>query len=292
MTGVEAAERRIELVAGASRLDLTPGIGGGIARLVLDGREVLRTAPGEARDPLELGEFPMAPWVNRIAGGRFSWRGRDICLGDSAGAASDALHGVVWRAPWDVRAMGEAEAVLELKWPDGPGWPFAFAITRRFVLSCHALEVEASLINTGDQAMPAALGFHPYFPSANARVKAEVTAGWTTANMLPRDLALEDAASQIRGGIAVRDIPLDNCLVGWNGEAVIVWPTHGVRLTTQPRLQHLQIFSPPGADFFCVEPQTAMPDALNRDQPESGLVTLAPGASLRVVLRFELCSSD
>ncbi len=292
MTGVEAAEKRITLVAGASRLDLAPGIGGGIARLVLDGHDILRAAPRETSDPLELGEFPMAPWVNRIAGGRFLWRGRDVRLADGAALDSHALHGLVWRAPWDVRAKGEAEAVLEHAWSGGPRWPFAFATTRRFLLSSHALEIEASLVNTGEEAMPAALGFHPYFPSERARVKAEVTGGWITVSMLPQELGCEDAASLIRAGAAPADIPLDNCLVGWNGEAVVSWPTHAVRLTTEPRLQRMQIYAPPGADFFCIEPQTAMPDAFNRDNPESGTVTLAPGACLGVLLRFELCPSD
>ncbi len=63
-----------------SVLELAPEIGGGVARLMLAGHEILRpTSPRAiiAGSPLGLSEFPMAPWVNRVAAGKFGLDGLD-----------------------------------------------------------------------------------------------------------------------------------------------------------------------------------------------------------------------
>jgi aldose 1-epimerase len=52
-----------------------------------------------------------------------------------------------------------------------------------------------------------------------------------------------------------------------------------VRLSASSTFFHL--FTPLGADYFCVEPVTAMPDAVHRPEPPktTGLRTLTPGAT-------------
>ena len=51
----------------------------------------------------------------------------------------------------------------------------------------------------------------------------------------------------------------------------------GIRLTlTAEDSDWLHVFRPPAGDFFCLEPVSHMPDAINR--PE-GMAMLAPGAT-------------
>jgi aldose 1-epimerase len=40
----------------------------------------------------------------------------------------------------------------------------------------------------------------------------------------------------------------------------------------------VQLYRPPRGDFFCLEPQSAMPDAVNREV--GGALELAPGQTL------------
>jgi aldose 1-epimerase len=50
-----------------------------------------------------------------------------------------------------------------------------------------------------------------------------------------------------------------------------------LRLEAGPALRHLQVYTPPGQDFFCVEPVSHMPDAINH--PGHPMRVLAPGES-------------
>jgi aldose 1-epimerase len=283
---------RVSLKAGNSVAMLAPDVGGGVASLILAGHEILRREsdlPASPADPASLGEFPMAPWVNRVANGRFTWQGREIRVAEGPGRDPQGLHGIAWRRPWSVLERSENAACLGITWDGGSGWPFAFRFTRRFVLTESVFTIEARLTNLGHQLMPAALGFHPYFCSRGAIISAQTSGGWISDNSgLPAIVGLESVAADLQSGLVVDHAPLDNCFIGWDGVVVIDWPTHSLRMHTDPALHFLQIYSPEGTGFFCVEPQSAVPDALNRDLGSSGICVLAPGAQLGVSLHLAL----
>lgn len=282
----------VTLKAGNSIVTLAPGVGGGIERLILAGQEIFRRrrpGPRSRADPLDLGEFPMAPWVNRIAKGRFFWRGREISVADGPGDDPLGLHGVCWRMPWSVLGGSDNETILGMAWDGGKGWPFPFSFERRFSLTSTQLAIEATLKNLGPEPMPAAMGFHPYFPAGAAVVRAATSAAWVTdASGLPMSAGLEGVAARLRSGLSIEHEPLDNCFIGWDGVAIIDWPTHSLTVRTEPALRHLQIYSPIETGYFCIEPQSAMPDALNCDSPASGLKVLEGGARHIVTLRLEI----
>jgi aldose 1-epimerase len=282
----------VALKTGNSIVTLAPDVGGGISELVLAGHEILlreRGVDADDSDPRNLGEFPMGPWVNRIANGRFAWHEREICVADGPGHDPQGLHGIGWRRSWSISESSETEATLGITWDGGTGWPFPFRFSRRFILEPHALKIEARLTNLGSQPMPSAIGFHPYFPTRGAVVRAQMSAGWVTDRVgLPACLGLEDVAARMRPGLVIADEPLDNCFVGWDGVVVIDWPTHTLTMRTEPALRHLQVYSPADGDRFCVEPQSAMPDAFNRDHSTSGVCVLPPGDDLDASLHLSL----
>lgn len=279
---------RLHLKVGESVLVLAPRHGGAIARLALAGREILRRADDHgpnAANPLNQGEFPMAPWVNRIAKGRFIWGQREIDVSNGPGSDPQGLHGVCWQSRWSIVKSGPSQAVLGMDWNAAEGWPFPFRFTRRFTLTGDQLAIDCSLQNTGDGPMPAALGFHPYFPAAGARLSAATAGAWLTdADGLPALRGLVDVSIRMQDGLTVGEDVLDNCFVEWNGSARIDWPTHAIMMRTEPSLRYLQIYTPAGAGYFCVEPQSAMPDAFNRDPQTGGFVSLGPGAVLSASL--------
>lgn len=277
----------VTLSAQDAVLVLAPEAGGGIVQLRLGGREILR-APAE---PPGLAEFPMAPWVNRIRGGRFVWRGREIDLTVGPAGGPQGLHGVAWRLPWLVRSQSAREAALELVWNGGAGWPFAFSLIRRFALSPDVLIIEAVLSNVGAAPMPFALGFHPYFPAGGAVVHAATRGGWITdPDGIPVTPALGEVANRMRAGLTIAKESLDACFFGWSGMARISWPSHALDITTHPAVDYLQVYTPFGADYFCVEPQSAMPDALNRDKAAGGPGELEPGETYTLTLSLRLAA--
>ena len=279
---------RVTLKAGNSVATLAPDVGGGISELILAGHEILlreRNVDADEADPRNLGEFPMGPWVNRVANGRFAWQEREICVADGPGHDPQGLHGIGWRRSWSISDRSDTEASLGITWNGGAGWPFPFGLTRRFVLDPCRFKIEARLTNLGSQPMPFAIGFHPYFPTRGAVVRAKTSAAWITDGAgLPASVGLEDVAARFQSGLFIADEPLDNCFVGWDGIVVIDWPTHTVTMRTEPALRYLQVYSPVNGGRFCVEPQSAIPDAFNRDPATSGVCILPPGADFSVSL--------
>jgi aldose 1-epimerase len=53
---------------------------------------------------------------------------------------------------------------------------------------------------------------------------------------------------------------------------------------------HTVIYTPQAHDFFCVEPVSHMPNAVNRPEPAdiTGLRSLAPGEAMALECRFEV----
>ncbi len=307
MTDRTVAPEILTLRRGDSRVSLAPGWGGSVLDWWLGDSPILRP-PTEAAlaggDPRDLGCFPLVPFSNRIAGGVFTWAGREVRLPVGLGDPAHAIHGIGWRRPWQVAAAGEAAARLVLDHAPTPGqsggWPFAFRAEQHFTLTETGLKVVISIENRDRMAAPAGLGLHPYFPRPAGTLLDFVADGvWRNgADRLPAARTAVPAEWDFRGGRVVGRPALDNCFAGWDGTARILWPDRrlGVRIEAGPIFRHLVVYAPdpPEPDLpqmnalLAVEPVSHMNDAANRrDQvPDHGLVALPPGETLAGEIRF------
>ena len=87
-------------------------------------------------------------------------------------------------------------------------------------------------------------------------------------------------------GLFVNQEVLDNLFTGWNREALISWPEWkaGLRISASTPLDFLILFTPPGADYFCVEPVSNVTNAFNllaRGDSGHGTKILLPGESVK-----------
>ena len=78
------------LAAGRLRLELSPSIGGSISSFewIAEGRArpILRKSNSPRQNVLGAASFPLVPYVNRIRGGCFTFRGREVRLIPTAAA--------------------------------------------------------------------------------------------------------------------------------------------------------------------------------------------------------------
>jgi aldose 1-epimerase len=147
--------------------------------------------------------------------------------------------------------------------------------------------------NTGPEAMPVGIGFHPFFPKTPC-TKLRVPLGglW---------LLRPDGIPHGHGPVPpewnfgtlreLGDVVLDHCFSGWNRTARVEWPKRGlaVSMTGTEPFGHVVIYTPPGQDFFCVEPVSNANDAFNmaaRGVADTGTVVLAPGEGLEGTIRL------
>lgn len=292
----------LTLQAGDASLVLAPEIGGAIVGWTLGGTQLLRNSSPDAivhRDVHGMACFPLVPFSNRIACGQFHWAGRDHALDRNLGDHPHAIHGVGWQAAWQVAAVSPDAATLTLTHhaigEQVRHWPFAFEAEQRFALAADSMSVTLSITNRHPGPAPAGLGLHPYFPrSPDATLRFAAEQAWLNGeDMLPARRIEVPPAWDHRRGLAIGSAALDNCFAGWDGAASIAWssgPT--LSITASSLFRFLIVFTPPGQDFFCVEPVSHVTDAINRmdSTADHGLRILGPGEALQGDVTFRLAA--
>lgn len=293
------ADDRLTLRAEQAELELSLD-GGCITafRWHADGRAIewMRPAPaGSGFPPTDTACFPLVPYSNRIRNGRFEFEGRVFQLPLNFPPEHHSIHGSGWQSRWRVEAQGASNATLAFENLDGGEneWPSAYRAEQRFELSKEDLLIEISVSNEGFERMPAGLGLHPYFPrTPQCRVTASVGQMWESDDeVMPTRMIAPPAGLNPGDGIQVDRTHLDNCYTGFDGKAVIEWPEWRAKMTVQSgaSLGFLVVFTPPNESFFCVEPVSAMTDAINlaaEGRGDSGLRILAPGERFSAKVRY------
>lgn len=260
--------------------------GGAIAALKHDGHDVLRAMPDGARDPLEAGCFPLVPYANRIAHGRFEFGGQAYQLPLNFGDHPHSLHGLGWQAEWTIAEAGSDRATMVHAHDGGAGWSWAYRAEQRFLLMPGEMRVELAITNTGDAPMPAGIGLHPYFP-CDAETYLTFTAErvWLAdETMLPTEPAAAEVFGDWSATAPVAGTRLiDNAYEGWDGAVGIGQGWGGFAMRGEGA-SVLHLYRPLGMDFFCAEPVSHLPDAINR----GGMDVLPPGETRTLTMTFSV----
>lgn len=286
------------LTRGALSLTLAPSRGGSIARFDYLDRggtaiPVLRgIAPSETTSVLDMGSFPLVPYVNRIRGGRFPFRGREVALAPNMAGDPSPLHGQGWLGEWTVESLGEREARLSFRHEAGE-WPWAYDAAQHFHLDDSGLSLRLSCTNRSDEPMPCGLGFHPYFPCDGSTVlDTGVACAWTVDDrVLPVDKVPAEGRYDLQGR-RICGQGLDNGFGGWDGRARMA--TEGMPFRVElssPDARFFQVYSPESGGLYVAEPVTHANAALNEPEeawPELGLRVLDPGASMSLTMRLDV----
>jgi aldose 1-epimerase len=292
----------LTLASGPARLAVAPFLGGTllgywweIEGVRHDWLVASREAGIAGYPELLLASFPLVPYSNRIRDGRFMFRGRTVDEPIAPGH-TNALHGHGWRLPWQVTSRGDDGLTMEYEHrpdPTGAGWPWRYRAWQRLALTPQALSMTMGIENRAEEAMPAGLGHHPYFPrTKQSRISAEIAGiWWPEAGQLPVERVAPPPEADPRKGVVVDKVSLDHGYAGWQGSARIEWPERQAHLTmtADPALSTLVIFSPPERSFFCVEPVSHCIDAFNlaaKGMGDTGMRVLASGESWEATVHF------
>jgi aldose 1-epimerase len=243
----------IPLRSGDATLTIDADRGGRLASLDVAGQQLLiGRAPGYG--PMHWGAFPMVPWAGRVRRGQFTFAGR--VYGLPLDMPPHAIHGTAYLQSWHVDSVADGEMSMscDLAWELG-GRAWQRVEVGDTSVTC-VLGVAA-----GDRAMPAEIGWHPWF-------------------VKPLSLAFRPVAMYVRDaeGIPNGELvptppgPWDDCFV--NTEPVeLRYPDLTVTVASPDCGAWVVYDQPPHAT--CVEPQSGPPDAFNLDQR-----VLEPGQEL------------
>lgn len=285
----------LTLTCGALSAGVLPSLGGALGYLRLGSFELLR--PWDGTDSVRRTAcYPLVPYSNRIAHGRFCANGEPQQLRRNFGDHPHPLHGLGWQRAWQVDAHSPHSCQLSLRHQargaDAEDWPWDFVAWQCITLSGDGLRLRLGLTNLSEQSMPVGLGWHPYFER-----QGELQLGFSAAHVwhagadgLPVERTALPEPWDFGLPQAIGAVGLDNCFEGWDARASLYWPEAqvGLRMEAGPGLEHLVVFTPPApADFIAVEPVSHLNNAINFPTPTAhGLVWLAPGASIERELRL------
>ena len=287
---------RLQLRAGPLEMVLSPSLGGSIQRFDWVGAEarrpILRGCDTALKNVLDAASFPLVPYVNRIRGGRFSFRGREVRIAPNMAGDISPLHGQGWLSAWRVEEARETGAFLAFDHPAGE-WPWTYEAKQRFELDDGGLSLELKCRNISDERMPCGLGQHPYFPcSAATRLDTAVEAVWTIDdNVLPVGKEPAEGRYDLRHRFVCGQ-HLDHGFSGWSGRAIITDPDWPFDLVlSSPTARFFQLYSPEQGGIFVAEPVTHANAALNAPEAEwddLGMRVLDPGEQMSLAMRLDV----
>ena len=153
------------------------------------------------------------------------------------------------------------------------------------------LILDLSVTNLSPTPMPAGLGWHPYFPRNKARLRMPVTAIWASdTDELPTKPKPLDMSNDLREFRHVQQLNLDHAFDIFPGPFELEWPTHAIKIHPDPLFGRAIVYVPPGQDYFCAEPASHAPDAVNLPNHgrDAGLVWLAQNETLTGTVRLKI----
>ena len=268
-------------------------VGGGLRTYSVGEREVL--------DGYDAGEIAssgrgqvLMPWPNRIADGRYEFRGLEHQLPIDEPARNCAIHGLVRWSAWEVSEREAHRVVVRHALHPRPGYPFALELSIEYSLSPDGLTVGTTATNLGVEPCPFGAGFHPYLLPTDARVDTEVlrlparrVVRTDEAGVPVESSAVEGTALDFRGGRRVGSTGLDHCFTDLEREddgrarATLGTSDGETTLWVDQAFSYLQLYT--GDDrpdvnrrSLAVEPMTCPPQAFRIGDD---VVVLDPGDS-------------
>jgi aldose 1-epimerase len=114
-------------------------------------------------DPSSAGRGQvLAPWPNRLDGGRYEFDGRPGAAAIDEPELGNAIHGLVRWLPWLLASKTDDAVALGCVLHPQPGYPWRLELSVEYRLGADGLTVTTRAANASSEPAPFGVGFHPY----------------------------------------------------------------------------------------------------------------------------------
>ncbi|QQS50613.1 MAG: aldose 1-epimerase [Bacteroidota bacterium] len=232
------------------------------------------------------------PFPNRIDGGKYQFKGKQYQLNVNFSNENNAIHGLLFDKKFVKisQTIDEHHCSLVLSHSDKnlPGYPFAFQIDIAYTLNEQSeLSICTRITNTGNQNLPAGIGWHPYFTLGcqidHLRISFPAAEKYiTNQRMLPT--GEHDAYNDFSNLKQIGNNRFDTCfkVAANSGQAeTILYNSNlkgGIKVwqnTGHNQYNYLQLYTPDHRQSIAIEPMTCLPNAFNIN---SEFLDLPPGS--------------
>jgi len=279
-------------------LVIDPITGASLLELHLSGLSLI-DLPGKSTHPLNSNPYHpsalLAPWVNRIRNGNYSFQGKNYQLPINEPDLGNAIHGLLARATFTIVQQTDDYIKLEYEYKgEEPNYPFPFTFSYIYSLQdSGSVEITFTAQNTGVSSMPFACGWHPYFSfpdttAADLAIKFHPISRFISdSQMIPlKEENLQGQShfvfSQEKVDHVFRLEPMDKHITEF------IDNKHQKSLfleQSSKQFPFLVVFQPEGYSSVAIEPMTANTDAFNTGD---GLLELAPSEVFSGQIRLSI----
>jgi aldose 1-epimerase len=271
-----------------------------------------------------LGAAILLPWAQRLSGSSTStagvlstnWNGKRLSFPAENAGSNMSVEGLLLSrgadsVKSDVLPDGQSVVAVFHAGDFSGNWLSTIEVVVEAELTAHDLDITVTAKNTGQQPAPFGVGWHPYFaiPSGNradallsvpSQTIMEVSkqSGLPTGRMLSVANSAQDLSKS--GGTKLGTTPIDAVYtsllsgVGSGPMAELSDPSYNYRLSViplTPDITSMRVIAPADKGWVSIGPNTNLDDPFGPewDNPENaGLITLAPGATLKWKVRLEI----
>jgi aldose 1-epimerase len=237
----------------------------------------------------------LAPWPNRLEGGRYACEGREGRAAIDEPERGNAIHGLVRWLPWRLGSKADDAVTLTCVLPAQPAYPWRLELVLDYRLGPEGLAVTTRATNTSDRPAPFGIGFHPYL-TVGVSVDEAVLTLPASRRLLTDERALpvgeedvDGAAFDFRQARTIGEAQLDSCFTGLVRDddgrvrARIEAGERAVELWADDAFPYLQAYTGDTLEpvsrrrqAIAIEPMTCPPNALATG---TDLIRLEPGAT-------------
>jgi aldose 1-epimerase len=296
LTSIPLTGTQFRISAGDYSATITE-LGAGLRELQHRDRPVIVEYGPDELPPGAAGQL-LAPWPNRVDGGRYTVGDATYQLDLSEPANGNAIHGLTRWAGW-TEAEHAADAVRLTHMLYGrPGYPFCLELSAEYRLTDDdGLHVSVTASNVGSHPAPYGTGQHPYLTAGLPVIdecELQLPAGrWLQADRRgipqgePQDVAgtKYDFRKLRRVGDTKLDHAFTDLTTGQDGRAWVELASASTRLAmwAGQGYRWLQVFTGDALDpahrrrAMAVEPMTCPPNAFVTG---TDLLVLLPGDSI------------
>jgi aldose 1-epimerase len=271
-----------------------------------------------------LGGAVLLPWAQRLSGtstntqGTLStnWNGKRLSFPAENPGSSMSVEGLLLSraadtVKSDVLPDGQSVIAIFHAGDFSGNWLSTIDVTVEAQLTAHDLDLTVTAQNTGQQPAPFGIGWHPYFaiPSGNRAeallsvpsqtiMEVNKQSGKPTGHMVGIAGKGDDFSKS--GGTKLGVTPIGTTYtsllsgVASGPVAELSDPSYNYRLSViplTPDITSMRVISPGDKAWVSIGPNTNLDDPFGPewDSPENaGMITLAPGATLRWKVRLEI----
>jgi galactose mutarotase-like enzyme len=237
----------------------------------------------------------LAPWPNRLDGGRYAFGGVEGQAALDEPERGNAIHGLVRWIPWSVGSRTEGAVTFTSVLHPQPAYPWRLELDVDYRLTGDGLVVVARASNSWIVAAPLGVGFHPYLSVGQPLDAARLTLpAWRRLATDERALPVggqEVAGTEydFRTARELGSTQLDTCFTG-----LVRGEDGRVRIRVEAGDRCVELWADEAFDYvqaytgdtlepasrrrraIAIEPMTCPPNAFATG---TGVIALAPGAT-------------